>query len=256
VLQTEEGNPAGSLTSFTGYNVGDIRVTTDGTNGFTVSADGNVHQGVNELALSGLPRTFALDDITTPDVTPPATSITSPVTGATVSGTTMVTATASDDRAVTKVEFYLDSVLQFSDTAAPYSWSWNATTASNGAHTLTTKAYDAAGNTGASAIVDVTVSNVGDTTPPGAPPNLTASPAKRKINLSWSASTDDVGVTGYQVWRSSSATGAFTQIATTTSTSYVNSGLTSGARWYYYVKAYDAAGNVSAASNTASATAR
>lgn len=256
VLQTEEGNPAGSLTSFTGYNVGDIKVTTDGTNGFTVSADGNVHQGVNELALSGLPRTFALDDITTPDVTPPATSITSPVTGATVSGTTTVTATASDDRAVTTVEFYLDNVLQFTDTAAPYSWSWNTTTASNGAHMLTTKAYDAAGNTGASAIVDVTVTNVGDTTPPSAPATLTASPAKRKINLSWSPSTDNVGVTGYQIWRASSATGTFTQIATTTSTSYVNSGLTSGARWYYYVKAYDAAGNVSAASNTATAIAR
>src|SRR5436309_4782024 len=60
VLQTEEGNPAGSLTSFAGYNVGDIKIVTDGVSTFTVSADGNVHQGVNELAASGLPRTFAL----------------------------------------------------------------------------------------------------------------------------------------------------------------------------------------------------
>ena len=50
--------------------------------------------------------------------------------------------------------------------------------------------------------------------------------------------------------------GAFSQIATTTGTTYTDGGLTSGATDYYTVKAYDAAGNVSAASNTASATAR
>ena len=84
----------------------------------------------------------------------------------------------------------------------------------------------------------------------------TASPAKRKINLSWSASTDNVGVTGYQIWRSSSPSGPFTQIATTTGTTYTNGGLTSGSTWSYQIKAFDQAGNVSAASNTATATAR
>lgn len=257
VIQTEEGNPAGSLTSHAGYNVGDIKVTTDGLNTFTVSANGNVHQGVNELGLSGLPRTLNLDDVSTPDTTPPTTAITAPAAGATVSATTTVTATASDDRAVTKVEFYLDNVLQFTDTTSPYAWAWDTKTAANGSHMLTTKAYDAAGNVGTSAIVDVTVSNVADVTPPTAPGNLTASaPGKRKISLSWTASTDNVGVTGYQIWRSSSPTGTFTQIATTTATTYTNSGLTSGSTWYYQVKATDAAGNVSAASNTASATAR
>ena len=256
VLQTEEGNPAGTLTSFAGYNVGDITVTTDGVNNFTVSANGNVHQGVNELGLSALPRAFALDDISTPDTTLPTTAITAPTTGATVSATTTVAASASDDRAVTRLEFYLDNVLQFTDTTTPYSWAWNTTTAVNGAHILTTKAFDAAGNVGSSAIVDVTVSNVGDTTAPTAPSNLTASPTKRKITLAWTASTDNVAVTGYQIWRASSATGAFSQIATTTGTTYTNSGLTSGTTWYYRVNAADAAGNVSAASNTASATAK
>src|SRR5712691_9154819 len=90
VVQTEEGNPAGSLTSFVGYNVGDIKVTTDGVNNFTVSADGSVHQGVNELAVSGLPRTFSLDDVSTPDTTPPTTAITAPATGATLSAPTTV----------------------------------------------------------------------------------------------------------------------------------------------------------------------
>ncbi|HEY3056059.1 MAG TPA: Ig-like domain-containing protein [Thermoanaerobaculia bacterium] len=260
VLQTEEGNPIGSLASHAGYCVGNIKITTDGLNIFTVSADGAVHQGPNELVASGLPRSFTLDDTggpPPPDTTPPATSITAPIDGATVSGTTNVTASASDNVGVTKVEFYLDGALQATDTAAPYSWSWNTTTATNAIHALTSKAYDAAANVGTSAAVNVTVNNAGDTTPPTAPANLVANNnAKRKINLSWTASTDNVGVTEYQIWRASNAAGPFSQIAATTATTYTNSGLTSGSTWYYYVTASDAAGNVSAASNTASATAR
>jgi len=258
VLQTEEGNPIGSLASHSGFCVGNIKVTTDGINLFTVSADGAVHQGPNELVAAGLPRSFTLDDAPpVPDTTPPATSITAPANGATVSGTTNVTASASDNVGVTKVEFYLDGALQSTDTTSPYAWSWNTTTASNASHSLTTIAYDAAGNTGTSSAVNVTVNNVADTTPPTAPTSLTASSnAKRQITLSWNASTDNVGVTGYQIWRSTSANGTYTQVGTATSTSFTNSGLTSRTTYFYYVKASDAAGNVSTASNTASATAR
>ncbi|HEY8183967.1 MAG TPA: Ig-like domain-containing protein [Thermoanaerobaculia bacterium] len=258
VLQTEEGNPIGSLASHAGYCVGNIKITTDGLNIFTVSADGAVHQGPNELVASSLPRSFTLDDGAPPppDTTPPTTSITAPAAGATVSGTTTVTASASDNVSVTKVEFYLDNVLQSTDTTSPYSWSWNTTTATNGSHALTSKAYDAAANVGASAAVNVTVSNLGDTTPPTAPANLGASPAKRKISLSWTASTDNVGVTGYRIWQATTSAGPFNQIATTTSTSFTNTGLTSGTTYFYYVEATDAAANVSAASNTASAIAR
>src|SRR5437867_6065765 len=116
VLQTEEGNPIGSLASHAGYCVGNIKITTDGANLFTVSADGAVHQGSNELVASGLPRSFTLDDgPPVPDTTPPTTSITSPANGATVSATTTVTASASDNVGVTRVEFYLDAALQSTD---------------------------------------------------------------------------------------------------------------------------------------------
>ena len=97
---------------------------------------------------------------TTPDTTAPTTSITAPANGATVSGTVSVTASASDNVGVTKVEFYLDGVLKSTDTTSPYSWSWDTTTATNAAHSLVSKAYDAAGNIGTSATVSVTVSNV------------------------------------------------------------------------------------------------
>src|SRR5918999_660358 len=75
VLQTEEGAPAGAQTSFAGFSVGNIKIATDGISTFTVSADGGVTQGPNEVAASGLPRTFALDDVSgPPDITPPVIS--------------------------------------------------------------------------------------------------------------------------------------------------------------------------------------
>jgi len=95
----------------------------------------------------------------TPDTTPPTTSITSPANGATVSGTVNVTASASDNVGVVKVEFYIDSVLSSTSTTSPYTFSWNTTTVANGSHTIFSKAYDAANNVGTSATVTVTVSN-------------------------------------------------------------------------------------------------
>lgn len=75
VLQTEEGAPTGSLTSFAGYSVGNIKISTDGISTFTVSADGAVTEGPNEVAAAGLPRTIALDDVVgPPDTTPPVIS--------------------------------------------------------------------------------------------------------------------------------------------------------------------------------------
>lgn len=93
------------------------------------------------------------------DTQAPTVSITAPLNGATVSGTVSVTATASDNVGVTKVEFYLDGVLQSTDTTSPYSWSWDTTSATNASHSLTAKAYDAALNVGTSTTVTVTVNN-------------------------------------------------------------------------------------------------
>jgi hypothetical protein len=93
------------------------------------------------------------------DTTPPTTSITAPTAGSTVSGTVSVTANASDNVGVTKVEFYLDGALRSTDTTSPYSWSWDTTQFANSSHSLVTKAYDAAGNVGTSSTVTVTVNN-------------------------------------------------------------------------------------------------
>src|SRR5207247_1867826 len=98
------------------------------------------------------------------DTSPPTVSITSPSSGSTHSGT--LTVPTCDAPLVGALPvFYLDGAnLGGEDTSAPYSVSWDTTGASNGAHTLTARARDAAGNATTSSAVTVTVFN--DTTPP------------------------------------------------------------------------------------------
>ncbi len=97
-----------------------------------------------------------------------------------------------------------------------------------------------------------------DTQPPTAPTNLSASAVSAtQINLSWTASTDNVGVTGYKVEQcQGSACSNFAQVGTTSgsTTTYSATGLTAATSYSYRVRATDAAGNLSNYSNTASAT--
>ncbi len=99
-------------------------------------------------------------------------------------------------------------------------------------------------------------SSTSDTTAPSAPASLTAAVSGSSVNLSWTGSTDNVGVTGYQVHRSGTSgftPSATTKIATVTTTSYTDLSRPAGTG-YYRVIATDAAGNLSAPSNQASAT--
>lgn len=88
-----------------------------------------------------------------------------------------------------------------------------------------------------------------DTVAPSAPTSLTASgTTATSTNLSWTASTDNVGVTGYEVYQGA------TLKATVTTTTYVVTGLTASTAYSFTVRAKDAAGNTSVASNTATIT--
>jgi hypothetical protein len=97
------------------------------------------------------------------DSAPPVVTFTSPGGGAVLRKTVQLTATASDDFGVTKVEFYDGETLLVADTLAPYTLSWDTWPVPNGAHTLTARAYDAAGNVSTAEVV-VTVDN--DHSPP------------------------------------------------------------------------------------------
>lgn len=103
---------------------------------------------------TALTATFPVDTVA------PTTSIVAPAAGSTVSGKVNVTANAADAVGVTKVEFYVNGVLKLTDTTAPYNYTWDTTVVSNGAYTLSAKAYDAAGNVGSSAALPITVANI------------------------------------------------------------------------------------------------
>jgi hypothetical protein len=88
-----------------------------------------------------------------------------------------------------------------------------------------------------------------DTETPTVPIGLTATPiSSSQIDLTWNASTDNVGVTGYKIYRDS------VEIDTSSTTSYSDTGLNSETAYTYTVSAYDAAGNESGQSNFSSAT--
>lgn len=95
---------------------------------------------------------------------------------------------------------------------------------------------------------------VGDTTPPTKPLNLVATKmGARSIQLTWDAATDDTGVVGYEVWRSTDGVN-YTKVVEVATLSYVNNLLTPDTTYYFQVKAFDAAGNRSEPSEPAMAT--
>ncbi len=143
----------------------------------------------------------------------------------------------------------------FAQIATPSGTTYNDTgLLPNTAYSYLVQAVDTAGNTS-------TVSNTATATtqtpqPPTAPGNLTATAASAsQINLSWTASTSNVGLANYIVQRCEGAgCTAFAQIATPSGTNYSDTGLSLGATYSYRVQAIDTAGNLSPFSSVASAT--
>ncbi|MET0861431.1 MAG: LamG-like jellyroll fold domain-containing protein [Microbacterium sp.] len=113
-------------------------------------------------------------------------------------------------------------------------------------------AVDAAGNSSGASDASGQVTIVPpDTTAPSAPSDVSATVDESTVDIEWSASTDNVDVTGYTVYRGTTAgftADAGSEIADITTTEYTDAGLAPG-DYYYKVTAVDAAGNVSAASD-------
>ena len=121
---------------------------------------GRVNAAAAVAAAAGTATTAPVADTTAPTV-----SVTSPGASSTVSGTATVTATASDNVGVTRVELKVNSTVVASDTSAPYSFAWDTKGVANGMATLTAVAYDAAGNVKLSTPVSVNVANTSTTQP-------------------------------------------------------------------------------------------
>ena len=122
------------------------------------------------------------------------------------------------------------------------------------------RATDAAGNLGAySNIASATHARPRHARRRRRPAGLAATAPSRQpqINLTWTAATDNVGVTGYRVERCQGAGCAtFAQVGTRAATTFSDTGLTASTSYSYRVRATDAAGNIGAYSNMASATTR
>jgi hypothetical protein len=119
------------------------------------------------------------------------------------------------------------------------------------------RATDAAGNlSGYSTIATATTATSPDTTPPSVPAGLTATAAgTSQINLAWTAATDDVGVTAYRIERCQGAGCAtFTEIGTSPTPGFNDTGLAPATTYQYRLRATDAAGNLSGYSTVAAAT--
>ncbi|SFR92881.1 FlgD Ig-like domain-containing protein [Dyella sp. OK004] len=174
------------------------------------------------------------------DTTPPTVSASE--SGS--SGTITLSANATDNVGVTKVEFYVDNVLKSTSTTSPYQASLDSTTLSNGSHSLVAKAYDAAGNVGTSSTVSFSVSNStgGDTTPPTV--SASESGSSGTITLSANAS-DNVGVTKVEFYVDSVLKS--TSTASPYQASLDSTTLSNGSH-SLVAKAYDAAGNVGTSS--------
>jgi fibronectin type 3 domain-containing protein len=148
---------------------------------------------------------------------------------------------ATDNVAVTGYEITRDGAVIGTSTGAAYS---DVTIGSARAYSYAVVAVDAAGNRSA-ASAPVTVTSL-DSAPPTAPSAFGAVPANGpdRVQLSWAASADDIGVTGYEILRD----GAL--LASVTSTTYVDVTAQQGVVYVYDVRAHDGAGNRSAAART------
>ena len=140
---------------------------------------------------------FVPNAVVVDDSIPPTVLLTSPSSGATVSGTVTVAANASDDKGLRGVAFMLNGApIGSEDTTAPYSISWNTAAVPNGTRTLTAVAYDNGGNQTTSSPVNVTVSNI-DAAPPTV--SITAPTAGSTITATTTVTanaSDNIGVAG------------------------------------------------------------
>jgi hypothetical protein len=147
------------------------------------------------------------------DATPPSVSLAASPDPVVAPGSTTLTATASDNAGVAKVEFWRGATLVGTDTTAPYTQAVAFTPADIGSVAFTAKAFDAANNSMTSAVVNVMVN--ADTTPPTVA--LLANPATVLVPGSTTlqaTASDNIGVTKVEFWRSA------TLLATDTAAPY------------------------------------
>jgi subtilisin family serine protease len=175
------------------------------------------------------------------DVMPPAVTFISPVNGLDVSGIVSIAVSATDNVGISSVTLSIDGVLTATDTSSPYTFAWNTSGVSNGVHTLTTTAMDAAGNSSVIS-VSVVVNNVLDVTAPTVQISSPSNGAKVTSNVSVKVNTaDNIAVTKVELYVDGLLQGMSTSAPFTTKWN-----TTKAAKGPHTLscKAYDSAGNI------------
>jgi chitodextrinase len=182
----------------------------------------------------------------TPDTTPPSQPTGLTATAVSGSQINLSWTASTDNLGVTGYRVFRNTVLVGTSATTTYSDTGHEAAT---AYSYTVSAVDAAGNISTASAPASATTAAPDTSPPSQPTGLTATAVSgSQINLSWTASTDNVGVTGYRVFRNA------VQVASPTTTTYNDTGLASSTTYTYTVSAVDAAGNNSATSAAATAT--
>jgi len=181
------------------YRDSNVLLGTDNTSPYSISWDttsttGGAHTLFAVVSdRAGNTQTSTVINVNV-DNTPPQVSLTAPANGAFVTGTLVtVSASATDNTSVNKVEFYLDSVLLFTDGLSPYTFNWNSTTVTDSAHTLYAIAQDMNGLRTTSASVAITVDNTAPTVAITSPANGATVQRNSLVNINATAS-DNFGV--------------------------------------------------------------
>jgi chitodextrinase len=202
-------------------------------------------KGTNHIFFDVSNTNFTITAGSTDTVAPTAATLAA--SGTTLTTTNLSWSGATDNVAVTGYDVYQNGVFKASTSSTSYAV---AGLTQSTTYTFTVKSKDAAGNVSvnSNAVSVTTLTPVPDTTAPTAATLSASGTSTSATNLSWSGATDNVAVTGYDVYQN----GVFR--ASTAATTYAVTGLTAATAYSFYVITKDAAGNVSVASNTLNVT--
>lgn len=206
---------------------------------FTVrakDADGNLSVPSNAVNI-----TTEAPDTTAPS--PPTLT----ASGTTSTSTVLSWSGATDNIGVTGYNVY-QGATQIGTTTTATTYTVTGLTPST-SYSFKVRAKDAANNLSSDSNIVTITTNAPDVTAPSAPVLTFTAKTANTVSLSWSGSTDNVGVTGYDVYQGATLIGS-----TTSATTFVATGLTASTTYSFTVRAKDAAGNISVPSNVLTVT--
>jgi fibronectin type 3 domain-containing protein len=255
---TDTGGPglAGYYVLRGGTNIGQVNGTTTSYTDSTAAVNTTYSytiEAFDSASPSNVSSPSSAAGVTTPKIPPPTAPTNVTATAASPTSVSLSWTGSTDTGGPGLAGYYIirggTTIAQVNNPSTTYT---DNTVNANTTYSYTIEAFDSASPSNVSSpssAAGVTTPNPPDTVPPTQPTNLMATAiSTSQINLSWTASTDNVGVAHYIIYRNG------TQLATVTTNSYGDTGLSASTMYSYYVVAADAAGNKSLASTTVSAT--